>query len=349
MSDDPRLAFHRAMLSMWMPQALHAAAELGLADALAAAPRTSQDIAIAIGAHPPSTDRLCAALATLGALARDGDRWALTALGRCLVSSERADRATAPEPSSLRAVARLMGGRAVWDAWGRLSDCVRTGRPAYAVDQSDAVPVFAAFEGDPESAEIFHRAMAEWTRGVGPGIVRALDLSRADHVVDVGGGWGELLACALEAAPRATGTIFDLGPAEPGARSHLSARAVAERARFVAGDVFRTPPPQADVFLLKSVIHDWDDDRSRQILGQCRDALRPDDRLYVIEPPFPSTREGSPAEWMLSFSDLNMLVNTGGLERTEPEYRALIESAGLACRAVHATDGPYRAFECARA
>jgi hypothetical protein len=195
---------------------------------------------------------------------------------------------------------------------------------------------------DAQGAAVFHQAMGEWTRGVAPDIVASIDFVHSARVVDVGGGYGELLCAVLDAHPRLEGCVFDLAHARDGAAALFEQRGVASRASFVGGSFFEAPPPPADTYLLKSVIHDWDDARSRAILERCREAMSGEARLLLIEPPAPAPGLGqSGLSWIVAFSDLNMLVNTGGRERTEADYRALLRTAGLRVVAVRPTAGGY--------
>ncbi|KYF60764.1 hypothetical protein BE15_08650 [Sorangium cellulosum] len=191
--------------------------------------------------------------------------------------------------------------------------------------------------------------MVELTRGVAPGIVGAIDLGGVRRVVDVGGGHGALLCAILEAHPAVEGAVFDLEHAREGALALFASRGVAARASFVAGSCFDAAPPPADVYVMKSVIHDWDDARSLQIVGKCREAIADGARLLVVEPPAPTARGNATLDWILTFSDINMLVNTGGRERTEAEYRALLEAAGLCVTCVREAPSFFRVFEAVRA
>jgi O-methyltransferase domain/Dimerisation domain len=325
---------------LWVPQAVFAAAELGVADALAESPLSAPDVAARTGAHAGATERLLRALVALDVCSEHEGRFGLTELGRVL----RADA-----PDSMRSVARLMGGANVWSAWSRLVDCVRNGVPAHALDGRPVGATFDDMDRDPASAAVFHEAMVAWTRGVAPGIVEAIDLGGARRVVDLGGGYGELLCTALAAHPHLEGCVFDLEPARAGALAHFARRGVAARASYVAGDLFESAPPPADAFLLKSVIHDWDDARSVRLLARCREAMDRATRLFLIEPPA-SSGPGDPArDQVIAFSDLNMLVNTGGQERTEAQYRALLESAELRVVSVRPTASFFAVFEAVRA
>ncbi|MBX3223101.1 MAG: hypothetical protein KF795_21490 [Labilithrix sp.] len=335
----------RHMMGLWVPQAIHAAAELGVADALVKGPLAASDLASLLGTHPEATARLLHALAVLGIVEGKAGTFALTELGRYL---------TDDAPGSRRAWARLMGGGPVWRAWGQLTECVRTGRPAWTADggeRSSETEVFDALASDPESAGVFHRAMADGTRGAAPSIVAAAELGEARTVIDVGGGHGALLAAALEAHPKLEGGVFDLEHARAGATKLFASRGLEARARFTAGDLFTEDPPSADVLLLKSVIHDWGDERSVAILRRCAAAIGERGKLVVVEPPAPEPGADVPASfaWIVAFSDLNMLVNTGGRERTASEYTRLLEQAGLQVRAVRPTGAFYTCFEATRA
>lgn len=342
----PMRQVSRLIIGLWAPQAVHAAAELGLPDALVDGPRSSADLAAALGTHADSTDRLARVLVVLDLLEEHDGRFGLTALGQCLVSES---------PVSVRAWARLMGGPAVWNAWGRLTDCVRTGQPVFALP-SDAHDVshapkaggdgpFEAIAKDPEAAAIFHRAMFELTRATASSIVSAVSWDGARTIVDVGGGTGALLAAILAARPDARGAVFDLAPARDEAERVFAGRGLQARAAFVTGDIFTDAPPPADVYVLKSVIHDWDDARSVAILRACRRAMSAEARLLLVEIPSMPAAVNPALAWMMAFSDLNMLVNVGGRERDEAGYRALIEAAGLRIVSVRQTAGPYSVLE----
>src|SRR5688572_4422263 len=165
----PPLRVSQMIVGLWVPQAVHAAAELGIGDVLAERPLTSRAVAERIGAHPDATDRLLRAMVILGLLTANEDLFELTEVGRCLESDS---------PTSRRAWSRLMGGDRCWRAWGRLAECVRTGQKAYGRGEgaeSPDVDTFDVLASDPEGAAIFHQAMAEMTRGAAPGIVGAID------------------------------------------------------------------------------------------------------------------------------------------------------------------------------
>jgi SAM-dependent methyltransferase len=308
----------------YMPaQIVYVAAELGLADLLASGPRTSVELAEATGTHAPSLLRLLRALAALDVVAQTGpDRFELTRLGGGLRSDA---------PNSARNFIRLLGGaEESWKPWGELLWSVRTGERAF--DRIMGVPFFDWLAGDGEKAATFNAAMSESTRYTAPGVVASYDLSPFGTVVDVGGGNGTLLAEVLLALPEAQGVLFDLPTALAAAPPVLEDAGVADRCQLVPGDFFESVPAGADAYLMKSVIHDWDDDQARTILRNCREAMAPGGRVLVVERVVPEVVTRDAAELLMI--DLNMLIVPGGRERTEAEYRDLFAGAGLALGAV---------------
>lgn len=332
-------------MSLWIPQAIHAAAELGIADALAQGALEAKQLAARLQTHAEATARLLDGLVVLGILVREQDAYALTELGQFLRSDV---------PGSRRAWARLMGSERVWRAWGRLTDCVRTGRAAFASGEQrrSDTETFDVLIEDQESADVFHRAMADGTEGMAADVAAAVDLQGARTVIDVGGGYGALLCAFLAAHPDLRGQVFDRAYARAGAEQYFERHGVAARARFVAGDFFEDALPTADLLLLKSVIHDWDDEHSLKILARCREAMGVNGRLILVEPPAAPPGAAVPASfaWVVAFSDLNMLVNTGGRERTAADYTALVQRAGLRVKDQRATaSGFYSCCVCERA
>jgi SAM-dependent methyltransferase len=296
--------------SLWMSQSLYVTAELGIADAMGEDTLAGDDVAAEIGGDPGATERLLRALATLGVVDHHEDgRFALTDLGRLL----RAD-----VPESLRASV-LLRGPAFRRAWGELATCVRTGdHAAKLLDGLD--DPFAAFS-DPAAQDGFNAAMAASTVQVAPAVMAAYDFGGFMSIVDVGGGYGTLLARIAADHPSTAMTVFDLPQCE---------RGVVSPCAFVAGDFFLDPVPAgADAYVLKSVLHDWNDERAARILCAVRDAMRDDSRLLVIEPIVPAVLTTSAEHRAIVAADLNMLVSTGGRERTEVELDALLAGAGL--------------------
>jgi SAM-dependent methyltransferase len=315
----PRLQLTRLILSLWAPQSIHAATALGIPDLLAGGPRRSDELAQSAGAHPGALFRLMRALVALELCTQTEDgAFALTPMGDYLRSDS---------PDSARSWALLMGGRYVWHGWEHLVDCVRTGLPAPKL--LGAKETFEAMAADPEGAAIFYQAMVETTRQAAGALINAYDFSGVRSLVDVGGGYGVLLAAILAAYPEMRGKDFDLPHCQEGATRLLAESGIDGRAEFVVGSFFESVPAGADTYILKSVIHDWDDERSLAIFKNCREAMKNGARLLIIEPTVPERVGSSSHDRVIIGSDLNMLVMAGGRERTEAEFRALLEASGL--------------------
>lgn len=302
----------------WMAQAAYVAAELGIADLLAEGPQTADQLAEAAGAHAPSLLRLLRALATINLVRQleDGS-FEVTSLGVLLGTDA---------PSSLRYWA-IWWGKHLWPVWGNLLYSVRTGESARKLLL--ATEGFEHLQRDPEAAAIFHRAAAELTRLTAERVVSAYDFTGLKRIVDVGGGCGELLGSILLANRAAHGVLFDLPHAVDTARRQLAKQGLASRCEFVAGDFFESVPAGGDVYILKSVIHDWNDARSRLILANCHRALGGDGRLLLVEEVLPDRLQNSPVHQAVVRSDLNMLITHAAGERTESDFRLLLRSAGF--------------------
>ena len=304
--------------SSWMSQATYVAAQLRLPDLLADGPKTAEELAGATGTHAPSLYRLLRALTSIEICSERNDKsFELAPMGALLRSAT---------DESLRSWAIFHGGYQ-WPIWGRLLDSVKTGESARKL--LTGADGFDHLERDPTIAAIFNQAMVELTRLVSQEVVQAYDFSEMKRIMDVGGGYGQLLAAILEATPGATGVLFDLPHAMEGARRRLQAMGLVERCEFVTGSFFESVPSSADVYLLKSIIHDWDDDRCQVILKNCRQAMADGARLLLIERIMPERMQSSAVDQAIARSDLNMLVGPGGRERTESEFRTLLSAAGF--------------------
>lgn len=334
----PRFQISRLVSSVWIPQAIHAAAMLGLADVMASGPQPAEAIARSAGTHPGATYRLLRALAVLQIVAQDAEgRFELTPLGACLRSDA---------PDSVRAWAQLWGGPMMWRPWGHLTDCVRSGEMAPKLLDGFETP-FEMMQKYPAEQAIFNRSMLELTRGVAAVLPRCYDFGAARCAIDVGGGYGALLPPLLHAHPELRAIVYDLPACAEGARQLADDEKLGARTSFIAGDFFASVPAGGDVYLIKSVLHDWDDERSRAILSRCRDAMSASARLLVLEWIVPE-RVG-PADAGIIGTDLNMLVMVGGIERTESEYRTLLRSAGLEVTRVIPTPAAMSLIEAVRA
>jgi orsellinic acid C2-O-methyltransferase len=314
----------------WTTQVIATAVALGLIDAMAVGPASTQALAETVQAHAPSVGRLLRALASLDLCAQNaaGD-FSLTPTGALL----RADRA-----DSLSAWAELGGGR-IWAQWGRLGESVRTGQSIRKLTLAD--DDFSHLNDDVKAAELFNRAMAELTLSVASDVAQSVDFSVARRVVDVGGGYGQLLCSILSANPSLQGVLFDMAHATGLLAPHFEAAGVADRCELSTGNFFKSVPLGADVYLLKSILHDWDDQRCLLILRNCRRAMLPAARLLIVERVASERVSASPHDQAVARSDLNMMVANGGCERTQAAYLGLLEAADLRLERVTALSGPY--------
>jgi hypothetical protein len=310
-----------SLITGFMPaRVVYVAAHLGIADLLADGPKTSESLASDTETHAPSLHRLLRALAGLGLLDEiEPGRFALTVESACLRTGV---------PGSLHNLALMFGGEQSWRSWGDLLHSVRTGESA--AQHIYGLGSFEYLAAHPKEAVIFNEAMADITRQVARAVAAAYDFSRFRTIVDVGGGNGTLIATILAVAPELRGIVFDLPTGSAEVPQQLTAAGVEERCEVIAGDFFRSVPNGADAYILKSVIHDWDDDRSVLILKNCRKATSASSKLLLVERVMPARMEASPSHQRMAMIDINMLAVPGGRERTEAEYRVLFAAAGFA-------------------
>jgi SAM-dependent methyltransferase len=231
----------------------------------------------------------------------------------------------------------LFAGPGMQASWGELEYCARTGQPAFRKLSSTA-DAFSSF--DAEQREIFDAAMATFAPQNAAAIAAAYDFSQLGHVVDVGGGNGALLIGILNANPALRGIVFDRPEAADAARKNVAEAGLAERCEVVAGDFFESVPANAELLLLKHVIHDWDDERAVAILRSCRRALGPRGRVLIAEGVYPSRIDGSLASRGAAANDVNMLVVAGGRQRSEAELRSLYDAAGFSLTKIVPTASP---------
>ena len=317
-----------------LAKAICVAAELGIADHLAHGPAHAAALAEATHTHAPSLRRLLRALVAVD-LCREGKdgSFALCEKGQLLRSEA---------PASLRNWA-LWYGIHMGPVWDELSYSVTTGQSARK--RLTGVDGFAHLDADPEAAAVFNRAMAEYTALVTRELVRVCDFGGLRQFVDVGGGHGALLAALLQAQPEARGILFDLAHAMPGAAMLLNEAGVRERCDLVAGSFFDAVPGGADVYILKAIIHDWDDEQSANILRNCHSAMSRDAKLLIVERILPARFEACQSHHAIARADLTMLVALGGRERTQQEFVDLLGAAGFRIVDVKRTGLEYSVLE----
>jgi hypothetical protein len=325
------VTLRQLIMGFRVTQLICVAAKLGLADQLQQGPQTPQQLAHAVGAEPQALYRLLRALANLGLFAETaGGAFALTPLAQLLRTNV---------DGSIRSLAILYGEEWLWQAYGRMLYSVQTGRPAF--DHTHGQPFFDYLHDHPTAAAQFNEAMSGYSSQEAAAILAAYDFSGVSTVVDVGGGHGALVAALLQNHPHLSGMVFDLAPVIAGAQRRLADAGVGARATCVAGDFFAALPSGGDVYVLKSVLHDWDDAAALRILRTCRQAMAQQARLLVAERVIPLGN--TPAEAKLF--DINMLVVAGGQERTEREYGALFQAAGFNLTRIIPTRSPLNLIE----
>lgn len=333
-NDDERSQLLALIEASWTTQAIRAACLIDLPQHLAAGAQDCATLAAKTRSDAAALRRLLRALATIGICRDDGaDRFALTTTGALL----RGDH-----PQSLQAWALQVGGPQ-WQRLGELAESVRSGESWHQRHQGRGS--YDALASQPENAAMFHRAMVELTRRVAADVLHAVDFNGARRIVDVGGGSGELLAAVLAAHPAAQGVLFDQEHAVALALPVLQRAGVAARCECVAGSFFDSVPAAGDVYLLKSVLHNWDDERCVAILRRCREAMATDARLLLIERLVPEQVGTTARDRALARSDLTMLVGPGGREREPREFALLLEAAGMALAGVRATRGAMSVIE----
>lgn len=328
----PWTALLHMICGSWVSQSLSAAAQLKLADHLTSGPKSVDELAAVCGANPGTLFRLMRALAALGVFSQPSPgTFGLTPIGECLREGA---------PNSLREFAIAEQDHPHWAAWERCVDAVRSGKPiareVLGMDQ------WGWYGTHPEDSACFSAAMGNLSNIVTPAVLDAYDFSRASKIIDVAGAHGVFLAEILTRYPQATGILFDLPHVIAESRAVLEKHGVADRVESIAGDMFKEVPAGGDVYLLKHIIHNWDDERATAILRACRAAMKPNGKVLIVELIVPPDNELTFAQLM----DMNMLVMLTGKERSEAEYQTLLAGAQLRLERVHPAKGtPYGVVE----
>jgi O-methyltransferase domain/Dimerisation domain len=330
----PAAAMTQLVLGCLVSQAVCVAAKLGVADLLAEGPKGAGELAEATGAHARSLYRLLRTLASVGVFRELPDaRFELTPMSECL----RADA-----PGTLRDAAIFMGEEWHWRVWGHTIESVRTGGSAW--ERAHGSEIFPWFAAHPEESAVFDRAMTSFSNLATAAVVKAYDFGGFETLVDVAGGHGLLLSEILRANPRLRGVLFDQPHVIEGASAFLSSKDLSERCEAAGGDFFESVPAGADCYVMKHIIHDWDDERAVSILKNVARAMRDGGRLLIVEMVLPPAN----VPHLGKVLDIEMLTSPGGVERTEEEYRELLDRAGLRLARVVPTESPYSIVEAVR-
>jgi hypothetical protein len=298
----------------WVSQAIYAAAKFGIADHLKDGPRTALELANASSTNADALYRLLRALASVGIFAEDESRrFSLTTLAEPLRSDV---------PGSKRALA-LMSGDEQFRTWAEIDYSVRTGKIAF--DKVFGEPIFDYLGKHPEKARIFDAAMVGIHGRESSAILDAYDLSGIGILADIGGGNGSQITEILKKYPEMNGVLFDLPHVVERAQGRIEASGLQGRCKLVPGSFFDAVPPGAGAYVLRHIIHDWDEEKCLTILRNCHRAMSAGSKLLLIESVIPSGNEPFPGK----FLDLVMLLIPGGKERTREEYRVLFEQSGF--------------------
>ena len=309
----------------WTSCCVYAAAKLDLADHLKTGPKTANQLAETTHCDAASLYRVLRALSAAGVFTENNKQeFETTALGATLQSDS---------PGSMKAMAIAQLGDH-FNAWGNLTYSIKTGNISF--DNIEGMSIWKYYETHPDEGINFMKAMSGVTNAVVMNVLPFYDFSNFKTIVDVGGGNGALLTAVLNAAPAAKGIVFDEEYVVEETRKALLAKSLESRCTVQGGSFFEGIPGGADAYLMKMILHDWNDEQSLQILKNCSKAMNPDSKLLVIEAVIPKGNDPHPGKFM----DINMLAMTGGRERTEEEFSELFAKAGLKLSKIISTHSP---------
>lgn len=314
-------------------QMVRAVTELRIPDLVADGPRSSDELAAAIGVLAEPLRRVLRCLVAVGVFTETDDgRFAATPVSDCFRDL----------PGSQRGMALMLPAES-YRAFGDLMYTLKTGEPSF--EHIYSMSHWEQLAQEPEQAAIFHTAMRFGTEGVRDAIASAYDFTGLLSVVDVGGGRGTLIAGLLKANPHLRGTVFDLDAGLAETEAYLQQQGVHDRCVIKRGSFLDSVPPGHDAYVLKNIIHDWSDEKAAVILANCRQAMGPERRLIIVEQIVPPRLEESPDARRLFMADVQMMVMLGGRERTLEEFRALLDGAGLRLTRVIPTESRFQLIE----
>jgi hypothetical protein len=313
------------ILGKWVSSAISAAAHFGIADHLESGPKSPGELAVLTKTQERPLYRLLRANASVGVFTELEDgRFAQTPLSEPLRTNAQ---------PCVRHMAMMLTDDWHIRCWEQLPWCVETGKPASY--KLHGTGMFDWMGQHPERTGNFNQAMTDLSSGDAAAVVQSYDFSRFEHIVDVAGGHGTLLAAILGQAPKLRGTLFEMPHVIEGAKKAGILERFSDRCTLESGSFFESVPTGADAYFMKYIIHDWYDPECIKILGNCRKGIRPGGRLLVVDQVVPARNEPGVAKLM----DLEMLVLPGGMERTEQEFRELFAASGFRLERIIPTPG----------
>ncbi|MDM8555629.1 methyltransferase [Desulfococcaceae bacterium HSG7] len=308
----PQAQLMQFIIGKWISKPVYAAAELGIADMLAEGPKSIDELALESRSHAPSLYRMMRALASVGIFSEtEGKRFELTPMAECL------------KTGAMRSIALLFESDWSDKAWGCFTDSVKTGNTAF--ETAHGTPVSDWLEKNPHAAQVFNEANAIKAAGSHRAIIDVYDFAGIDKLTDVGGGTGALTVEILIANPLMCGVVADIPFVIEEARKIIRSRGLENRCETAECDFFKEIPAGSDAYLMSNILHDWPDERCVTILKNCRMAMKPESKLLIVEMIVPPGNRPSIAKLL----DLEMLITTGGKERTLAEFKILLESSGF--------------------
>jgi hypothetical protein len=319
------------ILAPWNAAAISAAAKFGIADQLESGPKTTQELASLLNLHEDSLYRVLRALAGLG-IFHEGEN-------RTFSQTPLSDVLRTNAKPSLRYAATMMIDH--WQARSVQGICSTIENGRAAVANILGAGLFEYLRGHPDEAFNFNRGMTDLSSGEAPAVLATYDFSGFERIVDVAGGAGGLLAAILASTPKLRGTLFDQPSVIEQAKSDAILEPFGDRCELVGGDFFEAVPAGADAYIMKHIIHDWDDERAEIILTNCRRAMKPGGKLLVVDRVIDPPNAPDPKK----FFDVAMMLMPGGRERSEPEWKTLYAAAGFRVTRIVPTPAPHSVIE----
>jgi hypothetical protein len=328
--DDRQILLH-IMRGYRISRCIFAANELGISDHLANGAKSVEELAKLTNCHTLNLYRLLRTLASIGVYEETEEKH--------FINTRLSELMRSNVPGSMKIQIKFMLDGPNFHTWADLLHSVKTGEPA--IKHWAGMDAWQYFEKHRDVAEIFNKAMSEISNAAIPYLVPAYDYSPYAVIVDLGGGYGTLLSAILKTAPHSKGIVFDLEKVVQEGKNRIDP-SIKDRCEFVAGDFFQSVPEGADLYIMKNIIHDWNDEKAQVILKNIRKAMKPTSKLLIMEALIASDSTYQYAK----FLDLTMMLITGGKERTEKQFRELLEGCGLKLQNVYNREKRHSILEC---